>query len=267
MKEKGLAAVLNYSRRIDGADLPPGRRARARRGTRPRPCGRRAGIPGRGPQRPPADRRVSAGDPPSQRPRGRARRLPAAALSPVGSRRNLRARRGGRLSLDRADDGRAGAGRGREGTGRRRPADPFRGLQSRPAGRLPRVGHRGSLSHRRHPGRGRPGLRRRRDSARGQDCRAGQPLCRLGKETRLRRGGHRFDRRSQQGGRAGRSFDAAGVHGGRPDRPGRARPGRERLDRLGRDRVGRRRRRVGPAVGRAGTGASLRGRVSKNSGR
>ena len=267
VKEKGLAAVLDYSRRIDNAELTPdGIRVPAEELDRAHAAAEPEFLAAVRSVRRRIDafqRAILLRDVRVDVPDG----CSAAALSPVGSRGNLRARRGGGVSLDRADDGRAGASRGREGTGRRRPANPLRGLQPRPAGRLPRAGHRGSLSPRRGPGRGRLGLRRRRDSAGGQDRRAGQPLCRLGKEARLRRGGHRFDRRSQRGGRARRSFDAAGIHGGRSDRPGRARPGRERLDRLGRSCAGRRRRPSWAGSWPAWSGASWRGRVSKSSGR
>ena len=70
------------------------------------------------------------------------RRLSAAALSAAAAGRHLRAGRRGGLSVDRADDRRAGPGGGSEATGGRRSADSVWRLQRRSAGHLPRVGRR-----------------------------------------------------------------------------------------------------------------------------
>ncbi len=58
-------------------------------------------------------------------------------LSAAASRRHHDPRRGGGVSVHAVDDGLSGAGGGRAGVGRRHAADGERGLQPRPAGRLP----------------------------------------------------------------------------------------------------------------------------------
>ena len=184
VSQQGLAAVLDYSARIDkaAADGRDDPRAGGRVGRRPTPRPIRE-LLGSGPPRA------------RQHPR-RSRRRSCTATSGVE-------RPGGYLvqryrPLDRVGicvPGGAAAYpstvlmtavpaqvAGVEGTGRRRPADEVRRLQRRPAGHLPRVGHHRGLSARRRPGRGRAGLRRRGHSARRQDRRAGQPVRRAGQE-------------------------------------------------------------------------------------
>ena len=123
----------------------------------------------------------------------------AERVSAAGSRGHLRAGRGRRVSLDRADDGRARPSGRRARAGRRRPADEVRGLQRRHAGHLPRAWRQRGLSPRRRAGGRGAGLRRRGDSAGGQDRRAGQSLRGAGQAARFRRGGHRLDRRPERG--------------------------------------------------------------------
>ena len=268
VKEQGLAAVLDYSR-PDRQGRADGRRrsaCRARSWLGPTPAAD-AGLLA-------AVRRVRRRIEEFQEAilhrdvrAGRARRLPGAALPAAGPGGDLRAGRGGGLSVHGADDGRARPGGRREATGRGGPAHAVRRLQSRSAGHLPRVGHRRGLSAGRGPGRGRPGLRRRGDSAGGQDRRAGQPVRRLGQAARLRRGGHRFDRRPQRGGGDRGPLDAAGLHGRRPDRPGRARPGGQHADRLGRGGAGRRGGASWAGSWPAWSAASWPGRAWKSSAR
>ncbi|GIS60184.1 MAG: hypothetical protein CM1200mP2_24090 [Planctomycetaceae bacterium] len=88
---------------------------------------------------------------------------------------------------------------------RRRTSDRIRRLQHRSAGGLPRTGNHRGVPCGRGPG-GLPhwptgSLASRRSK---RDRRAGQPVRRPGQATGFRRGGHRFDRRPQRGGGAGR---------------------------------------------------------------
>ena len=78
------------------------------------------------------------------------------------------------------------------------------------------------------------GLGGDRARAGGQDRRAGQPVRRPGQAARLRHGGHRQHRRAQRGRRDRRRHGPARVPGRRPDQPGRAFAGRQHPARPGR---------------------------------
>ncbi len=112
------------------------------------------------------------------------------------------------------------------------PAHKIRLVQCRHACHLPRVGHNRSISAGRRPGRGRVGLRRGGNSASRQNRRSRQSIRGTGEKIRLRRGGHRFYRRPQRSGGHRRRFHPARLHRLRPDRPGRARARGKRVDRL-----------------------------------
>ena len=143
VRERGLAAVLDYSRaarqgRADGRDASRlGRRAGGG------PCGGRSGSfwrrsAGFATTSCEFQRAILHRDVQVERPHGG---VSAAALSAAGARRHLRAGRRGGVSFDGADDGRAGAGGGRGGDCGRRAADEVRRVQPRSAGHLPRAGH------------------------------------------------------------------------------------------------------------------------------
>ena len=176
VRNRGLAAVLDYGRRLDGADLTaetfrvPRRRAwRAHAAAAPQLLAtiRRIRENIRTFQQAILEHDV---------------RLPNRTAAICGSAicrsagRHLRARRSGGLSVDRADDGRAGPGGRRARVGRGGAADEVRGLQRRSAGHVPRIGHHRSLSRRRCAGRGGAGLRRRR-ACRGWTRSSARAIC------------------------------------------------------------------------------------------
>ena len=169
------------------------------------------------------------------------------------------------VSVHRADDRRARPGGRRPRVGRGRAAHQVRKLQPRPAGHLSRVGDHRGLPAGRRPGRGGIGLRRGGNPPRGQDRRAREPVRRVGEEARLRRGGYRLDRRAERGGGDRGPLDPGRIHRLRPDRPGGTCPGGEHPDRLGRGGLGRRGGRVGAAVASVWSAASWRGRAWRSS--
>ena len=117
--------------------------------------------------------------------------------SPAPGRR-LHSRWGSGLSLDAPDDGGPGAGGGRGGDRRRGTSHTVRRLQHGPAGGMPRPGRDRSVPYRRRSGSCRAGVRCRGYSGRGQDCRPGQPLRRARQEAGLWRGRYRQHRRAQR---------------------------------------------------------------------
>ncbi len=195
--EKGLAAVLDYSARIDRAALaadalrvPAEELARAHAAAAPEFLQAirhvRENIRG-----------VSGGDSAARRARGSARRLPGPAVSAAGADRRLCAGWGRSVSLDCTDDRRSGPGCRGARDRRSRPSHAIRGVQRRSVGHVPRVGCFRGLPPGRSAGRGRAGLRRRGPAARRQDRRSRKPLRRPCQEARLWRRGHRLDRRPQ----------------------------------------------------------------------
>ena len=163
---RGLAAVLDYTRRLDGVALEPGTVRVSRASWRP-PI--EAADPAYLQTLETSARtswRTSGHPQPRRQDRARAGNRAGPALSAPAAGRRLHSRRGGGVSVDAADDGRPGAGGGRRGDRRGRPAHAVRRLQHRPAGRLPRPGRDRGLPDRRRPGRRGPGLRRRGRSGR-----------------------------------------------------------------------------------------------------
>ena len=217
--------MLDYSARIDKAELtaetlrvPADELAAAHRAGRSRISGRRSAASATTSsnfRRAILHRRRDA----STRPR---RQLSAAALSAARSGRHLRAGRRGGVSVDRADDGRAGPG------GRRAANWPW---SLRPRSSAPTtptcwpratswalaksIAWAGPRRWRRWPMASR--ACRRVDKIVGP----GNLFVALAKKTRLWRRRHRLDRRAQRSGRDRRRLDAARFHGRRSDRPGR----------------------------------------------
>ena len=119
VRTRGLEAVLDYTAKLDKVKLtadtlrvPAQELAAAHAKAGP-------DVSRNDPPHPREHPAVPNGDPaPGRADRNAARRLPAAALPAARAGRHLRARRRGRVSVDGADDGRAGPG------GRRRARSP-----------------------------------------------------------------------------------------------------------------------------------------------
>ena len=184
---------------------------------------------------------------------GRPRHPPLRA-DPPG--RPLRARRPGPAGLQRRDERRPGAGRGRR-------VDRAGQLAAEGPRRSARADHPGGV----RAARRRRGVRRRRRAGdrdvrlRGGGVRAGRPghrarqhLHRRGQAAAQGRGRHRLRGRADRDRDPGRRHRRRGVRRRRPDQPGRARPGRRqraghRLRAAGRRRRGRARASRSPRPG------------------
>ena len=136
--DRGLAAVLDYTRRLDGVTLEPAsvrvsasELEDAYRAADPR-------LPEDAGERPREHPGLPAGHPAPRCPdRARRRASSWACVHSLAAGRRLHSRRSRGLSVDAPDDGRPGAGGGGRRDRRRRAAHPVRRLQRRPAGGLP----------------------------------------------------------------------------------------------------------------------------------